>query len=370
MRQRQHYASAALTALEAEEEEHLAKRTAHLQLHSHSHDNKHTEASEENKDEIRPSALVGKLAVDIPSNDEDSEDDTSSESSYESYYSDEQDTGIGLIDEMLEEADDIDEDGYVHPNAFVEGEEEDVVVEETSKKVLWYTCRRGRVMMWMRFARHCREVANGQLFTSFIFVCIILAGIIVGLQTYPVWKNDSTLYVLDIFVLCAFSTELVIKCLAQGYNPLNYFKKENPDFYWNWFDFIIVVFSLPIFGGGAGSSSLKTLRIVRILRLTKLFKKIPMLNLIITGLVDSLNFVSYIVLLWFLVIFLYAVVGVWLFAENDPWHFSSLEYSATTLFQVTVMDVSWLQVAVDIRSICVCYACLSFSIACVYPPMY
>mgnify|MGYP003388203938 CR=1 FL=1 len=201
MHSRQHYNSAGAAARDAEEAEHLAMRTAHIQLNnSHTHSvknsNKHKENISDDEGEVRNSSPViygdsgRRLSVRIPSLDE--EEDKSSISSYESYYSDGQDdNGIGL-DEMLEEMDAIDEDGYVHPYSI---EQEEDMEEESTGKVLWYRCHRGRVMMWMRFARVCRVIADGKWFTSFIFVCIIMAGIVVGLQTYPKYENDHTLYV-------------------------------------------------------------------------------------------------------------------------------------------------------------------------------
>ena len=66
-------------------------------------------------------------------------------------------------------------------------------------------------------------------------------------------KHHEILYGLDQIILCIFVIEVVIKTLAEGSKPSNYFK--NP---WNLFDFCIVAACLvePILDvGGAFTSS-------------------------------------------------------------------------------------------------------------------
>jgi len=188
---------------------------------------------------------------------------------------------------------------------------------------------------YLEFAKLARWAWQHPWFSSYMFLCIGTAGIVVGLQTYPQYEFDPVLYMIDLIILISFSLEIVLKMIGEGFKPWNFF--TNREWKWNWFDFMIVFFSLPFlpFGGGG---QLKLLRLIRLMRLTKVFKRIPQLNMIMRGLLDSLNFVSYIVLLWFLVIYLYAITGLLLFEKNDPWHYRSLEYAFITLFQITVMD--------------------------------
>ena len=194
------------------------------------------------------------------------------------------------------------------------------------------------VHLYLHLANICRHIWKHPWFSSYMFLCIGAAGIVVGMQTYEQFETNSVLYVLDFIILASFGLEIVLKMIGEGLRPWNYFC--NSEWKWNVFDFLIVVFSLPILPGGGGGQ-LKLLRLVRLMRLSKVFKRIPQLNMIMRGLIDSMNFVSYIVLLWFLVIYLYGITGILLFAENDPWHFQSLEFAFITLFQVTVMDVSF-----------------------------
>ena len=83
----------------------------------------------------------------------------------------------------------------------------------------------------------CSKIANSSFFQRFIIATILLAGIVVGAQTYKDFaiENAKVLQTLDHLVLIIFTVEALIKILAEGNRPLNYFK--NP---WNIFDFAIV----------------------------------------------------------------------------------------------------------------------------------
>ena len=80
---------------------------------------------------------------------------------------------------------------------------------------------------------HCSSLANSEYFNRFIIATILLAGVVVGAQTYPNFaqENAHILSFLDRAILIIFILEASIKILAEGKNPFNYFK--NP---WNVFD--------------------------------------------------------------------------------------------------------------------------------------
>ena len=50
---------------------------------------------------------------------------------------------------------------------------------------------------------------------------------------------------------------------------------------WNWFDFIVVIFSMPI--GLFSSGGIAYLRLVRLARLGKLIQRVPAFRIIILG---------------------------------------------------------------------------------------
>ena len=105
---------------------------------------------------------------------------------------------------------------------------------------------------------------------------------------------------------------------------------------WNNFDFWIVVASLP--GVLPAALDIAFLRLLRLMRVTKLVGKVRALEIIVMGLVAGLGSVSYISMLWLLVLFLFGVVGVTLFRDNDPAHFGHLPIAMLTLFRCTTLE--------------------------------
>ena len=130
--------------------------------------------------------------------------------------------------------------------------------------------------------------------------------------------------------LLVFIAEVAIKILAEGREPWRYF--TNKDKYWNLFDFTVIAVNIIFMAFGI--QALVALRIFRLMRLIKILKNIPQLRMITSGLLDGLKSIIYIQGLLVLVLYMYAVIGVYLFAFNDPFHFRSIKAAMLTLFQV------------------------------------
>jgi hypothetical protein len=194
----------------------------------------------------------------------------------------------------------------------------------------------GWQLRYIKLTKLCRAVLDTSQWTVFIFGCIVIAGLMVGLLTYESFAQQAFTGVLENVILAAFILEIIMKVIAEGFTPWTYF--TNHEWKWNWLDFMVVLFSLPVPYGG--QTIVKMFRLLRLLRFSRMVNEVPNLKLIISGLISSLNFVSYIVLLWFMIIYIYALLAIQLFGENDPFHFKTIEMAVVTLFQITVMDVS------------------------------
>ena len=179
------------------------------------------------------------------------------------------------------------------------------------------------------------KISEHRLFKRFIIFTILLAAVVVGIQTYKEFaqKYSSLLSILDGFILAVFILEAGIKILAEGKKPQNYFK--NP---WNVFDFLIVVACLlePIFD--LGGEFLPVLRLARILRVLRLVTAIPKLQLLVTCLLKSLPSMFYVSILLFLLFYVYGTLAVFFYGENDPIHFRNLQSSILTLFRVVTLE--------------------------------
>ena len=181
----------------------------------------------------------------------------------------------------------------------------------------------------------CLSLASSHLFNRFIIGTILVAAVVVGAQTYKDFAltNEIMLNFLDRTILIIFTIEALIKILAEGKKPLNYFK--NP---WNVFDFLIVAACILEPFIQLGGAFLPVLRLARILRVLRLVTAIPKLQLLVSCLLKSLPSMFYVSILLFLLFYVYGAMAVFLFGENDPIHFRNLQTSILSLFRVVTLE--------------------------------
>ena len=108
----------------------------------------------------------------------------------------------------------------------------------------------------------------------------MVAGALVGVQTFDGMEEDPIVQYFDIVILAIFSIEIGLKMFAEGFMPLRFF--YNKDWAWNWFDLIVVLLCMPIKGNPATGYA-AILRLARLARLMKLINKVPELKMIVGG---------------------------------------------------------------------------------------
>ena len=181
----------------------------------------------------------------------------------------------------------------------------------------------------------CSKITKTNSFDNFIIGIILFAGLLVGVQTYKEFANRhiEILTFLDSLVLAIFTLEAVIKILAEGKRPINYFRNA-----WNVFDFLIVTVCLmePLLPLNA--EFLPILRLARILRVLRLVTVVPKLQLIVGTLLKSIPSMFYVCILLFLLFYMYGAMGVFLYGDNDPIHFRNLQTALLSLFRVTTLE--------------------------------
>ncbi len=188
----------------------------------------------------------------------------------------------------------------------------------------------------MNLVKKTRILVRSNYFQNFITFIIILSGIMVGLETYP---SISASYLeifdfLDLLFILIFTTEIFLKIFSHGKKFWKFFYDP-----WNLFDFFIVAIALlPIH-----AEFITVLRLLRILRILRLVRFLPKLQMIVGALLKSIPSMGYIGLLLFLMFYMYAVAGVFLFSQNDPFHFKDLQTTFLTLFKVVTME-GWIDI--------------------------
>eukprot|EP00949_MAST-11_sp_MAST-11-sp1_P000868 g868.t1 len=184
----------------------------------------------------------------------------------------------------------------------------------------------------MKLVQKSRALRDNTRFQTFIIAVIFAAGAMVGIQTYPT-TDIAKLKVysaIDAVILWIFVLEVVVKMAAEGRRPWIFFTDS-----WNIFDFFIVVIGfLPIGGGGAVTA----LRLLRLLRVLKLVKALPKLRILVMGLLASLSSIGYIGVLLLLAFYLFAVLGVGMFGENDPVHMGTLHIAILSEFRAATLE--------------------------------
>ena len=178
----------------------------------------------------------------------------------------------------------------------------------------------------------CRKVSRANWFSNFILLIIALAAVVVGMQTYKAFelKHRVILDALDFIVLGIFVLEAVIKIVAEGKKPLNYFKDP-----WNVFDFsIVVVCLLPI----EANDFVAVLRLARVLRVLKLVSAIPRLQVLVGAVLKSIPSIGYVFILALLHFYIYGCMATFLYSDNDPVHFRNLQTSMLSLFRAVTLE--------------------------------
>lgn len=193
-----------------------------------------------------------------------------------------------------------------------------------------------------KLAHWATKLVQSDEFQLFIIVIIVLAGSLVGIQTYPGAVKQTggscdaedeceggVLEICDWVILIIFTLEIGLKVLAEASRPWRFFYEA-----WNVFDFLIVFACYMPFAG----RMVAVLRLLRLLRVLKLVKQLPQLQMIVNGLLQGLSSIGYISMLLFLVFYLYGVLAIILFRDNDPWHFSTLDIAMLTLFRCSTLE--------------------------------
>jgi voltage-gated sodium channel len=179
------------------------------------------------------------------------------------------------------------------------------------------------------------QIASARWFQNSITVVIVLASVLVGLETYAEIEKHyhSLLHTLDLLIIGIFTFEVVVKIGAEGRRPFRYFRDP-----WNVFDFVIVAACYLPFD----NQYITVLRLIRLLRVLRLLRAFPKLQILVGAIFKSIPSMGYVSLLMALLFYVYAIAGVLLFGKNDPVHFGNLSSSLLSLFQTVTLE-GWVE---------------------------
>ncbi len=189
---------------------------------------------------------------------------------------------------------------------------------------------------------HFIALRSNKFFEMTVIAIIILSAMLIGATTYdidPTWM--TILYTLDIAITVFFLVEILIRMAAEK-KLKNFFKNA-----WNVFDFIIVTVSLiPI-----DESELVLLaRLLRIFRVLRLVSMIPELRMLMDALFKAIPRIGYVVLLMFIIFYIFAAVGSFIFEKINPVLWGDVAISMLTLFRVATFE-DWTDVMYETMAV-------------------
>lgn len=156
---------------------------------------------------------------------------------------------------------------------------------------------------------------------------------LVGLKLSPDLERERVVVVLDQFVIYVFLIEVILKIISEGLHPHLYF--IGPNWHWNCFDFTISIVSvLPV-----GYGSVLVLRVLRFARISRFLTYFPRAQMILDGLVAASYYNMIIFLLLVLIFYAFAVLGILLFRQNDPWNFGIIEVAVMSMLRIATLEV-------------------------------
>lgn len=204
-----------------------------------------------------------------------------------------------------------------------------------------------------------KKICNSQLFQNMVVWAIIFCSVLLGVETYyPV--DTPAFVVFDVIFSIFFIVEIFIRVLAEP-RPFDFFKlfgfkkaddgryriqlQENG--FWNWFDFLIVVFtSISMFKHLVEHPEfLVVSRLFRVLRILRLLEISDELKAVERKILSIIPTVFSFALLLGILIYIYSIIGIYLFEHKDfgVANFSDLPSAFLTLFQLMTLD-GWTEV--------------------------
>ncbi len=203
------------------------------------------------------------------------------------------------------------------------------------------------------------EILRNKKLNVLTSIMIVLCSVVLGIETYFTEKNLFFI-VLDYFFAIYFLVEIIIRFFS--YSPKYLFFKfyewkgnitQRKEIHfieeglWNWFDLTIVIISSislleSFFEHPEFLMVSRLFRVLRIMRLLEVSKELKEVQMKIISIIPT---VFCFALLLGVLIYIYAIVGVFLFGHQkfNNADFSNLENSFLTLFQCMTLE-GWVDI--------------------------
>jgi voltage-gated sodium channel len=169
--------------------------------------------------------------------------------------------------------------------------------------------------------------SNG--FELAIAAVITINAIALAMLTFPDIDAQTKAVVIAIDAACLFvyTSELLLRIISYGTKPWEFFKQG-----WNVFDFLVIA-STPFFAGQT-----VVLRLLRLFRLVRIFRFLPEVRILSSSITKSLPPLLSMSALIALLLFLYGMVGHYLFGNDLEQAWGTIGASMMTLIILLTLE--------------------------------
>ena len=183
---------------------------------------------------------------------------------------------------------------------------------------------------------------HNRIFEMVVITVIIISALEIGAKTFPL--SDTALLItkiMDRAITIFFLCEIIIRFVAEPR------KKDFLKSGWNIFDTLVVVISLvPV-----NESEMALLaRLIRVFRVLRMISIIPELRLLINSLLKAMPKMGYVVLLMFIIFYIYAAMGSYLFAPINEVLWGNIAIAMLTLFRVMTFE-DWTDIMYETQEV-------------------
>lgn len=187
-----------------------------------------------------------------------------------------------------------------------------------------------------RAVRSAAWIVENRWFNAIMLGIVCLAAVLIGVQTWPSVAEHPSVGKMEDFITVAFLLEAVLRVLACGRKPWLYLLESTSPVVrpnvWNMIDLVVVICAF------IQLHQVALLRLLRLLRVLKLVRAVPVLRELLGALLRSMQSFVYVLALLVLLLYVWGILGVGLFRENDPLHFDDLGLAMLTLLQCATGD--------------------------------
>jgi len=181
------------------------------------------------------------------------------------------------------------------------------------------------------FIATIKDIRDSRWFSNLTTIIIIVYASVLGFKTLDeaAQPYGNILHIFDWIITVYFIIEIAIKMAAE--DKWTHFFKSG----WNNFDFFIVAVTLiPL----ENSSFAAIARLMRVFRILRLFTARPELKRIIDMLIRAIPSIIDIVILMFIIFYIYAIIGSFIFQDMPSGLWNDFLVSMLTLFRILTFE--------------------------------